>query len=249
MTAPRTATASLIASATAPKARRRRVEARTKLNSTAVAYLRVSTQEQALSGLGLDAQRTEIERYAESHALKITEWFTDQGVSASTIGKRPQFLAALKAIDEGQAGVLLAKDASRLSRSMSDLAGLLQAATADGWCIRTADGLINTCDAQGQLLPHFLGVVADLERQFTSQRTRQALAAAKERGARLGKRSLLPAAVALRIVRERDAGGTWQSIADGLNASQVPTGQGGTEWRPSSVRAAYLSASGRPQPA
>jgi DNA invertase Pin-like site-specific DNA recombinase len=243
MTPPRTATASLIASATAPKARRRRVEARVKLETTAVGYLRVSTQEQALSGLGLEAQRAEVERYAEANGLTVMEWFVDEGVSASTIGKRPQMLAALRTIDEGRAGVLLAKDASRLSRSMSDLAGLLQAATADGWCIRTADGLVNTCDPQGQLLPHFLGVVADLERQFTSQRTRQALAAAKERGTRLGKRSTLPAEVAARIVAERDAGSTWQAVADGLNATGVATGQGGSEWRPSSVRAAYLSAS------
>jgi DNA invertase Pin-like site-specific DNA recombinase len=243
MTPPRTATASLIASATAPKARRRRVEARVKLETTAVGYLRVSTQEQALSGLGLEAQRSEVERYAEAHGLTVVEWFVDQGVSASTMGKRPQFLAALGAVDAGRAGVLLAKDASRLSRSMSDLAQLLKAATSDGWCIRTADGLVNTCDPQGQLLPHFLGVVADLERQFTSQRTRQALAAAKERGTKLGKRSQLPADVAARIVERRDGGWTWQAVADELNAAGVATGQGGSTWRPSSVRAAYLAAS------
>lgn len=213
-----------------------------KLVSLAVAYLRVSTEEQAASGLGLDAQRAEVERYAAERGLTVVSWHVDEGLSAATMGKRPALLDALGAIDAGQAGVLLAKDASRLSRSMSDLASLLSAATADGWCVRTADGLVDTCDPQGQLLPHFLGVVADLERQFTSQRTRQALAAAKARGTRLGKRSTLPPEVVERIVREREAETTWQAIADGLNADGVPTGQGGSTWRPSSVRAAYVAA-------
>lgn len=213
-----------------------------KLERTAVAYLRVSTEEQAASGLGLEAQRAEVERYAEQHGLTVVSWHVDEGLSAASMGKRPALLAALGAIDAGLAGVLLAKDASRLSRSMSDLSSLLSAATSDGWCVRTADGLVDTCDPQGQLLPHFLGVVADLERQFTSQRTRQALAAAKARGTQLGKRSTLAPEVVARIVRERDAESTWQAIADGLNADEVPTGQGGSTWRPSSVRAAYVAA-------
>lgn len=212
-----------------------------KLVTTAVGYLRVSTEEQAASGLGLEAQRAELERFAEQHGLTVTSWHVDAGVSAATMN-RPALLEALGVIDAGRAGVLLAKDASRLSRSMSDLAALLKAATSDGWCVKTADSLVDTCDPQGQLLPHFLGIVADLERQFTSQRTRQALAAAKARGTRLGKQSALPAAVVERIVSQRGDGATWQAIADGLNADEVPTGQGGSTWRPSSVRAAYVAA-------
>lgn len=213
-----------------------------KLQSKAVGYLRVSTEEQAASGLGLEAQRVEIERYAEQHGLTVTSWHVDEGLSAATMGKRPAFLRALEEIDAGKAGVLLAKDATRLSRSLADFAQLLSAASADGWCVRTADGYVDTCDSMGSLLPHFLGVVGELERQFTSQRTRQALAAAKARGTRLGKQSQLPSKVAARIVAERDAGATWQAVADRLNADGVQTGQGGALWRPSSVRAAYMAA-------
>jgi DNA invertase Pin-like site-specific DNA recombinase len=236
------ATSDLIASATAPKTRRRRSEARAKLEGLAVGYVRVSTEEQAASGLGLAAQRVEVERLAHDFGLTITEWYEDAGVSGATIGKRPGLLAALRALDNGQAGALVAKDATRLTRSVADLAGLLRAADRDGWTVLTADGLVNTRDPQGRLLPHFLGVVGELERQFTSQRTKQALASAKARGVRLGKRSLLPPQVAERIVAGRDRGGTWQSLADELNREGVPTGQGGTMWRPSSVRAAYLAA-------
>lgn len=65
----------------------------------------------------------------------------------------------------------------------------------------------------------------------------------KRRGVRLGpKRRLTPKPVLRRVVRERDAGSTWQSIADGLNRDQVPTVRGGAEWRVSTVQRAYQSA-------
>lgn len=236
------ATASLIASVTAPKARRRRVEARRSVELLAVGYLRVSTDEQAASGLGLEAQRAEVEALAARRGVEVVEWFVDAGISAATIGKRPALLEALGYLDAGKAGSLLAKDVTRLTRSSSDLAHLLTAASGDGWCVATADGLVDTCDPNGAMLAHFLGVVGELERKFTSQRTRQALTAAKARGTKLGKTSTLPAEVAERIVARRNAGSTWQSIADELNGDAVQTGQGGSTWRPSSVRAAYLAA-------
>lgn len=238
----RSATAALIASATAPRARRRRSEARARLETLAVAYLRVSTEEQAASGLGLEAQRAEVQRKADERALRIVAWHEDAGLSGATIGKRPGLLAALADLDAGRAGVLLAKDATRLTRSLADLGALLSAAERDGWCVITADGLVDTCDPLGAMLPSFLGIVGELERKFTSQRTRQALAAAKGRGVVLGKRSQLPAETVARVVAERGAGATWQRIADGLNQDGVPTGQGGSTWRPSSVRAAYVAA-------
>lgn len=236
------ATASLIAAATAPKARRRRSEARTRVAGLAVGYLRVSTEEQALSGLGLEAQRTEIQALAVRRGLTIVAWFTDAGISGATMGKRPEFLAALAALDRGEAGSLLAKDVTRLSRSSADLGALLAAASSDGWTVATADGLVDTSDPQGALLPLFLGIVGELERRFASIRTTQALAAARGRGTVLGKVSTLPEDIREGIVSARDRGSTWQAIASNLNACAIPTGQGGSTWRPSSVRAAYLAA-------
>src|SRR4051812_17673555 len=92
---PTSATANLIASATAPKARRRRSEARSKVAMLAIGYLRVSTDEQAASGLGLEAQRAEIEALAARRGVQVVEWYTDAGISGATMGKRPAFLSAL----------------------------------------------------------------------------------------------------------------------------------------------------------
>lgn len=241
MTTARSATANLIEAATTPRARRRRSEARAKTATTAVAYLRVSTEEQAVSGLGLEAQREAVSAYAALHGLTIVEWFSDEGISGATLGKRPAMLEALRAMDAGRAGVLLAKDATRLSRTLADLAAMLDAANADGWCVQTADGLVDTCDPNGALLPKFLGIVGELERLFTSQRTKAALQAAKARGVKLGHASALPAAVQHRIVMERKAGRTFQAICDGLTADGVPTANGG-QWWPRTVRAVCVAA-------
>lgn len=236
------ATAALIHAATAPKARRRRSEARTRVAALAVGYLRCSTEEQAESGLGLEAQRAEIAALAIRRGVTVVGWFTDAGISGATMGKRPEFLAALRFLDSGQAGQLLAKDVTRLSRSSADLGALLAAAQADGWTVATADQLVDTADPQGAMLPMFLGIVGDLERRFTSVRTTQALAAARARGTKLGKTSTLPDQVRTEIVNRRDTCSTWQQIADLLNDRGVATGQGGSCWRPAQVRAAYIAA-------
>jgi DNA invertase Pin-like site-specific DNA recombinase len=83
-------------------------------------------------------------------------------------------------------------------------------------------------------------------REFLSRRTKEGLERARQRGARLGRPSSLPADVVGRIVRQREAGRTLQAIADGLNADEVPTAQGGRQWYPSTV-AAVLRSAGRGQ--
>jgi DNA invertase Pin-like site-specific DNA recombinase len=61
--------------------------------TTMVGYLRVSTEEQAHSGLGLDAQRETIQRYADAHGWELI-WYVDEGLSAKSLD-RPQLQAAL----------------------------------------------------------------------------------------------------------------------------------------------------------
>lgn len=235
----RSATADLIDRATSPKPPKRRSEVRKRLEATAVAYVRVSTEEQASSGLGLEAQRAQIIAHAEANGLNIVEWFADEGISGATIGKRPAMLDALRALDAGRAGVLLGKDVSRLSRDKADLADLLRVATNDGWCLRTADGLVNTGDPQGALLLPLLSVVAELERVFISQRTSAAIRAKQARGEKWGRTTQLDPATRERIIAERAGGRTWEAISAGLNADHVST-VSGRPWNRSAVRSASL---------
>src|SRR2546430_255686 len=83
----------------------------------AIGYLRVSTESQADSGLGLDAQQTAIEAAAARLGLSVAETFTDAGVSGGlALEHRPALLAAIDALDAGD--TLLVGKRDRLGRDM-----------------------------------------------------------------------------------------------------------------------------------
>ena len=89
-----------------------------------VGYLRVSTGEQAESGLGLEAQRARIEAYAALYEHAVVRWCVDAGASAKTLD-RAGLRDALSSLSSGEAdGVCVAK-LDRLTRSVRDLGELL----------------------------------------------------------------------------------------------------------------------------
>ncbi len=81
-----------------------------------------------------------------------------------------------------------------------------------------------------------LATFAQFERRLISQRTKDALAVKKAQGVRIGRPPVMPRAILLRMRRERAKGMSYRAIADGLNADQVPTAQGGLRWYPATVR-------------
>lgn len=93
-----------------------------------VVYLRVSTSEQALSGLGIEAQRATAASYAERKGLTIVDAYCDEGISAKSLTGRHGAQAALSAVRSGKASGLLVAKMDRLSRSVVDGAGLMEAA-------------------------------------------------------------------------------------------------------------------------
>jgi hypothetical protein len=90
-----------------------------------VAYVRVSTGEQAASGLGLDAQRATIAAEADRRGWTIVAWCEDAGASAKSMAKRPGLAEALGAIEAGTAAGIVVAKLDRLSRSLVDFAGLM----------------------------------------------------------------------------------------------------------------------------
>jgi DNA invertase Pin-like site-specific DNA recombinase len=217
-----------------PKRRRRRTVERP--SDLAVAYLRVSTEEQVKSGAGLGGQRAAIESYAAARGWTIIEWYADDGVSGTVSpDDRGQLSAALHALAEGRAGILLFHRPDRLARKAADLLALRDRAEREGWLIASSDGQVDLTSAGGRLMFTVLGGVAEMERDLISQRTREALAARRAAGVRLGRPSALPREVLKRILSERADGRTWRAIADGLNEDGVPTAQGGQRWWASSV--------------
>ena len=224
----------------APRRRRRRgsVEAPP---GTVVTYLRVSTSEQALSGLGLEAQRATVAAYAERKGLTIVGEHCDEGISAKSLRGRPAALAALDAVCSGEAGGLLVAKMDRLSRSVVDGAGLMERAAREGWALHFADLDIDTGTPAGEMAANIIISGSQYERRLISQRTRDALAAKRARGERLGASPRLPLEVTRRIVSERKRGRTFQAIADGLMIDRILTSRGRDKWYPATIKAVVES--------
>lgn len=206
-----------------------------------VGYLRVSTEEQAVSGLGLEAQRATIETRAAAEGWTVVAWFTDEGVSGTVSPlERPGLAAALDAVAEGKASRLVASHLSRIGRSAARVLDLDALAAAEGWGLVMCDLQIDTGTAAGRFMLGNMAAAAEYERNLVSERTRAALAVKRAQGVRLGRPSSLDRDVVARIVDERDAGSTWQAIADRLMVDAVATAHGGVRWYPSSVRKVYV---------
>jgi len=213
---------------------------------TVVTYVRVSTSEQAVSGLGLDAQRQTIADYATRNKLTVVAEFADEGISGRTLSRRPGALAALEAVRSGQAAGLLVAKLDRLSRSVQDFAGLLEQATHDKMALHFVDLDIDTGTPAGEMAANVIVAASQYERRIIAQRTRDALAVKRARGGRLGAVPALPVEVTRRIVGERAADRTLQAIADGLMADGIPTSRGGTRWYPATIKAVATSDNAAP---
>ncbi len=197
------------------------------------AYIRVSTDDQARNGVGLDAQRQRILDEAERRGWAL-EWFVDDGYSGAR-SDRPALQEALKGLKDGTYETLVSAKLDRLSRSVVHLGSLLEQAEKEGWSLILLDFDVDTSKPTGRLVAHVLAAVAEFERQRIRERTREALAQVKAQGKRLGRPRQLPDDVVARIEASREAGSTLVQIADALNNDQVPTAQGGRQWWPSTV--------------
>ncbi|HEX7308740.1 recombinase family protein [Lentzea sp.] len=200
-----------------------------------LAYLRVSTSEQADSGAGLDAQRAAITAEAERQGWAV-EFVEDAGYSAKSLD-RPALTEALERLDRGEAGALVAAKLDRVSRSVADFASLLDRSRKFGWRLVLLDTGVDTSTASGELVSNMLASAAQYERRLISQRTKDGLAAKRAMGVRLGRPSVLPTEVVARIVRERAEGRGLRVIAEALTADGVPTARGKATWSTSSVQA------------
>jgi DNA invertase Pin-like site-specific DNA recombinase len=205
-----------------------------------IGYVRVSTDEQSNSGAGLAAQRSAIQAECERRGWKLVEIIEDAGYSAKDL-KRPGVQVALETLKAGDAAGLVVAKLDRLSRSMLDFTAIMAKATKEGWALVALDCAVDTTTPAGEAMANVLATFAQFERRLIGQRTREALAAKRAAGVRLGRPQSLPADVRARIVSARQAGRSFAAIAGELNADQVPTAQGGKQWWPSTVRSAALS--------
>jgi DNA invertase Pin-like site-specific DNA recombinase len=143
------------------------------MSSGFVAYYRVSTERQGRSGLGLDAQREAVVRHVTGHNGELIADFCESGKRSD----RPQLAAAIGAAKKAKATLIIAK-LDRLARNVHFISGLMES----GVDFVAADN-----PHANKLMVHLLAAFAEHEREQISQRTKDALAAAKVRGIRLGR--------------------------------------------------------------
>jgi DNA invertase Pin-like site-specific DNA recombinase len=198
-------------------------------------YARVSTAEQAESGLGLAAQRRAIEVEAQRRGWDLAEVVNDEGTSGMDLDRRG-LLRALKLIADGHADSLVAAKLDRLSRSVVDFGTLLEWFEEHKAVLVALDLQIDTSTPGGKLVANVFAAVAEWERQVIGERTRLALGALRAEGKAVSRPTVTDdGALAERVRRLRADGMTRQAICDLFNAEGVPTPRGGVMWRPSSL--------------
>ncbi|WP_367645980.1 recombinase family protein [Paenarthrobacter ureafaciens] len=205
----------------------------------AIGYVRVSTTEQADSGAGLAAQRSAIQAEADRRGWDL-EFIEDAGISGTRLD-RPGLQAALNRLDGGESDILCVAKLDRISRSVHQGSGLIDRAQRKGWSLVALDFGLDMSTPAGEMVSNVLLSTAQYERRLIGQRTKDALAAKRAAGVRLGRPQQLPDSVVQRIQHERSSGRSLPVIAAALEADGVRTARGGARWYPSTVKAVLES--------
>jgi DNA invertase Pin-like site-specific DNA recombinase len=205
-----------------------------------ISYLRVSTDRQGKSGLGIEAQRHAVAEHLNGGSWKLVKEYVE--VERGKRTDRPMLAEAIKACRAYGAKLVIAK-LDRLSRDAHFLLGLEKAGV---------DFVAADMPNANRLTVGIMAMVAEEERRMISKRTKDALAAAKRRGKKLGgDRGVVPsrktrklaiealqaradsrAADIAPIIKELQAAGatSLRQLADGLNDAGIPTARGDGEW-------------------
>jgi DNA invertase Pin-like site-specific DNA recombinase len=216
------------------------------MSKPVIAYIRVSTQKQGQSGLGLEGQKAAIGRFCAAEGYAIAKTFTEieTGKGADALDRRPQLKSALRQASAYKSPIVVAK-LDRLSRDVAFISGLMS---------QRVPFIVTEFPNADPFMLHIYAAVAEQERTKISERTKAALAAAKARGVKLGNphgpkpftKEIQRQGVA--AVRERAdararqfsdifakyAGESANSVAKALNDRGLPSGRGG-KWTARSV--------------
>ena len=163
----------------------RRRKHQQKDQARAVAYLRVSTEDQAL---GPEAQRAAIEGWAARQGVRVLSWHIDQGVGGATpIEDRPGLLAALRDLEDLDAGLVVVAKWDRLARDIMVAAMVERMVERVGARIVSADGVGVGDGPEAALMRAMVQAFAAYERALIRARTSAALRALRAKGQRAGE--------------------------------------------------------------
>lgn len=213
-----------------------------------IAYIRVSTSEQAQAGFSLPAQEQKIKQYAELYGLQIDEVIQDAGFSAKSMD-RPGFQRILQMMNRKEIGALIIAKLDRMTRNIKDLAEIVELANKKEVSLISVNEHLDTGTAAGRMILNMLGVISQWERETIGERTSIALQYKKQSGkvyncnALYGYENqngqLIPVeseqeTITL-MIHLRDQGHSFKAIADKLNSLGISC-RSGKEWHSEQVR-------------
>ncbi|MBP31654.1 MAG: resolvase [Cupriavidus sp.] len=215
-------------------------------HSRFISYLRVSTDRQGRSGLGLEAQRADVADYLNGGAWKLVAEVVE--IESGANSERPELARALALCRAHRATLVVAK-LDRLARDAHFLLGLHKAGV---------DFVACDMPAANRMTVGIMAVVAEEERRMISARTKAALAAARARGQTLGgfrgragtaadtakaraargRKANAQAEALAPILARLDPTGvaSLRAVAAALECEGIPTPSGGGRWTPTAVR-------------
>lgn len=210
----------------------------------AIGYVRVSSDKQAIGGVSLEAQSGRIRAMATVQEVELLETIVDAGESAKTLN-RPGMARLLSMVDAKQVQTVIVAKLDRLTRSVRDLADLLERFERRGVALVSVSESLDTGTAAGRLVLNVMMSVAQWEREAIGERTREAMRHKREKGERVGTvpfgfqlaadgRTIQPREDEQRIVATMQAlranGLTLRAIAAAMNR-QGQTTRRGSAWR------------------
>lgn len=236
------------------KAKRQATDtARSIIAQRAAGYIRVSTDEQAQHGHGLETQEKAIRAFAESQGYELVDVIADPGVSGATRpAERTGYGRLIELTTGGAISIVLVWKFDRLARQIVYAVTAANDLAAAGVALRSVTEPVDTASPMGRTIFAVLAGMAEQERQSITERTWNGRREKANKGGIAsgyapfgyerdgdGGLRVLPkeAAIVRRIFRLRERGATLAAITDVLNADGLRTRKGGA-WRQSSV--AYL---------
>jgi len=150
-----------------------------------VGYCRVSTDRQAVFGVSLEAQAEKIRCTATARDIELSEIIVDAGESARNL-HRPGMERLLRMVDSREIKAVVIASLSRLTRSVSDLAILLERFRKHEVALISVQESLDTASASGRLVLNIMCCVSQWEREILSERTKDAMFQKKLNGERVG---------------------------------------------------------------
>ena len=133
------------------------------------AYVRVSSQEQKLHGLSLDAQKMKLSEYAKEHNMKIVEWYVDEGVSGrKLIRNRPELQRMIHDAEKGKFERIIFIKLDRFFRSVAEYHECMKRIAPVVWT--TTDEEYDLTTANGRMLVNMKLTIAEMEADMTGER-------------------------------------------------------------------------------